>query len=114
MGGGWDFYLTSSLTLGQANIGSSYGDRAMAANTAYQQSLTGTGGFNNWTVGKMETFTMTAGLYEPLSGGGDVVVEPVDQVVPPTAVSAPVMGGGLMLAMGFLGMRQRKKTLHST
>jgi hypothetical protein len=112
-GGGHDFYVNASLTSGYANIGHSYGNNTMLGNTAYRQSLTGTGGYNAWTVGKLETFTMTAGLYEPISGGNDVVVDPVDTVAPPTSVSAPVMGGGLMLAMGLLGMRNRKQTLHS-
>jgi hypothetical protein len=105
-GAGFDFHISYTLSAGYTNIGHSYGDRAMFRNEAYRQSLTGTGGYSNWTVGKLETFTMTAGLYEPIS----VVADPV---VPPTAVSAPVMGGGLMLAMGLLGMRSRKQALHS-
>jgi hypothetical protein len=107
-GAGFDFHISYTLSAGYTNIGHSYGDRGMISNTSYQQSLVGAGGYNAWTVGKMETFTMTVGLYEPLTP-----VVPVDQVVPPTAVSAPVMGGGLMLAMGFLGMRNRKQALHS-
>jgi hypothetical protein len=62
-GGGRDFAVYTNLTAGYANIGYSYGDRAMYGNTAYQRSLTGAGGYNAWTVGKMETFTLTAGLY---------------------------------------------------
>jgi hypothetical protein len=105
-GTGFDFNVSGNLTTGYTNIGRSYGNNTMIGNETYRQSLTGTGGYNDWTVGKLETFTMTAGLYEPLSGGSD-------PVVPPTSVSAPVMGGGLMLAMGLLGMRTHKKTLHS-
>jgi hypothetical protein len=101
-GGGFDFMVSTDLTTGASRVGGSYGDNTQLGNDAYQQSFTGTFGFNSFTVGKLETFTMTAGLYEPISGGNDIVVPP------PTAVSAPVMGGGLMLAMGFLGMRQRK------
>jgi hypothetical protein len=112
-GAGHDFHVSNNMTTGYANIGNSYGDRAMLGNTDYRQSLTGTGGYNAWTVGKLETFTLTAGFYEPISGGNNVVVDPVGPVAPPTAVSAPVMGGGLMLAMGLLGMRSRKQTLHS-
>jgi hypothetical protein len=102
-GGGHDFHLSSNLTTGYTNIGRSYGDSARVGNVAYRQLLTGTGGYDNWTVGKLETFTLTAGLYEPLTP-----VAPTAPIAPPTAVSAPVMGGGLMLSMGLLGMRQRK------
>jgi hypothetical protein len=67
-GAGHDFHLSGDLITGYANIGFSYGDRSRYNTAAYQQSLTGTGGYNsNWTVGKLETFTMTAGLYEPLT-----------------------------------------------
>jgi hypothetical protein len=107
-GYGHDFVVNANLTTGYTNIGFSYGDRARYTTPDYRQSLAGTGGNKNWTVGKLETFTLTAGLYEPLTP-----VIPVDSVVPPTAVSAPLMGGGLMLAMGLLGMRSRKQTLHS-
>jgi hypothetical protein len=109
-GGGRDFFLSSNLTTGYTNIGHSYGDRARYGTEAYRQSLTGTGGYSSWAVGKLETFTLTAGLYEPLTPVAPTA--PIAPASPPTAVSAPVMGGGLMLAMGLLGMRQRKKTLH--
>jgi hypothetical protein len=120
-GGGHDFRLSGNLTTGFANLGLSYGDVSRYGTEAYRQSLTGTGGYNAWTVGKLETFTLTAGLYEPLTPVAPTApIDPVTPpasvstpVTPPTSVSAPLMGGGLMLAMGLLGMRNRKQTLHS-
>jgi hypothetical protein len=114
--GGGDFSLSNNLTIGSSNIGYSYGDRAMYGNTDYQQLFPGTGGRLNWTVGRLETFTLQAGLYEPITDGNNPVTPaepttPADPVSQPTPVSAPAMGGGLMLAMGLLGMRQRKLSI---
>jgi hypothetical protein len=92
-GGGHDLYVNRDLTTGYTNIGDSYGDTSRNGTDEYRNEFMGS--YSNWTIGKYETFTLSASTVD----FGNTVSN-----VPVTIA----MGSLAMLGLGFGASRRRK------
>jgi hypothetical protein len=105
-GAGHDLYIGRDLSNGYANIGNSYGDIAQYQSTTYQESFTGS--YNAWTVGKLETFTLSASTGAFGSGAKAMTDEQGNAIA--ANVSTPLGLGMLSLSLLALGLRRRAQS----
>jgi hypothetical protein len=103
-GKGHDLHVRQDLTTGHTNIGRSYGDRNRLNTAEYHNEFMGS--HSSWTIGKYETFTLSAST-------GDFGSGPVAEIneFGNTVSNVPItfaMGSLAMLGLGFGASRRRK------
>jgi hypothetical protein len=103
-GGGADLHVSKNLTTGYANIGNSYGDFSRYRTDEIRNEFMGS--YSTWTVGKYETFTLSASTYD--FGAGSVAeINEFGNAVSNVPVTF-AMGSLAMLGLGFGASRRRK------
>jgi hypothetical protein len=103
-GGGHDLRVDSNLTIGYANIGYSYGDINRFGTPEYRNEFMGS--HSDWTIGKYETFTLSASTGDFGTGSVAEINE-----LGNTVSNVPItfaMGSLAMLGLGFGASRRRK------
>jgi hypothetical protein len=103
-GGGHDLYINQGLAGGYANLGYGYGDSSRIGQTSYRAELAGS--YNTWTVGKLETFTLSAST-GTFGSGAMAMTDEQGNAVAATNVSAPIGLGALSLSLLIFGARRR-------
>jgi hypothetical protein len=103
-GGGHDLLLNESLSGGRTNIGFSYGDNARWTQESYLAEFGGSD--RDWTVGKLETFTLSAPS-DTFGSGAKAMTDEQGNAVAAANVSAPIGLGMLSLSLLAFGARRR-------
>ncbi|MEM6371965.1 MAG: PEP_CTERM-anchored TLD domain-containing protein [Pseudomonadota bacterium] len=71
-GGGHDLYVNQALSGGYANIGYNYGDTSQYGRASYRNAFTGS--YSNWTITKLDVFTIAPIAAVPLPAGGALLL----------------------------------------
>jgi hypothetical protein len=103
-GGGFDLHVRQDLTSGYTNIGYSYGDRSRIQTAEYHNEFMGSK--DSWTIGKYETFTLSASTGDFGTGSVAEINE-----LGNTVSNVPItfaMGSLAMLGLGFGASRRHK------
>jgi hypothetical protein len=102
-GAGHDLYVNNALDGGGANIGYTYGSMLSYAQTNYRNEFTGT--HNAWSVGKMETYTLSEATGDFGTGAVSSVYTAGNAVA---NVSVPVALSAISL-VGLMGLRRKNR-----
>jgi hypothetical protein len=103
-----DLFIYSDMSGGRADIGESYGDKSKANSSTRRNdyAIDFAGSYDSWTIGKYETFTLSASTGDFGTGSVAEINE-----LGKTVSNVPVtfaMGSLAMFGLGFGASRRRK------